>query len=85
MIWRSAQSNDYAGDSPGMQQAELVDLALQFQLIQRNGSWYSMGERRLGNGREAVRSLLHTDQELREHLVAGVRAAQGATETTAEA
>ena len=36
--------------------------------LQRSGSWISLGDERLGNGREAVRERLLNDPELRGRL-----------------
>ena len=35
--------------------SELVDLAVQMDIIQKSGSWFSMGEERIGQGKESVR------------------------------
>ncbi|WP_458862393.1 recombinase RecA [Acidaminobacterium chupaoyuni] len=40
---------------------ELVDLGTKFDLVQKSGAWYSMGENRLGQGRDAAK------QYFREH------------------
>ena len=53
---------------------ELVDLGCQLGVLQQAGSWYSLGERRLGQGRERVCELLDGDSDLAseiEHLVRG--------------
>jgi recombination protein RecA len=33
---------------------EIIDLAVEKDIIQKSGNWYSYGEKKLGNGREAV-------------------------------
>ena len=48
--------------------AELLTLADEAGLLQRSGSWISLGDERLGNGREAVRERLLNDPELRGRL-----------------
>lgn len=40
---------------------ELIDFATAQNIVQKSGSWYSYGERRLGQGREAVMELLKND------------------------
>ena len=35
---------------------ELVDLGVKLDLVQKSGSWFSMGETRLGQGQDAVKS-----------------------------
>ena len=47
---------------------ELLDRAEAAGMLQRNGSWFSIGSERLGQGREAVRDLLLTDPALFERV-----------------
>jgi len=47
---------------------ELIDLAVELGIIKKSGSWFSYGETRLGQGRDAVRSLLRDNPELSEEL-----------------
>ena len=37
---------------------ELVDLGVKFGIVQKSGSWFSMGETRIGQGKEAVKQFL---------------------------
>ena len=53
---------------------ELVDLAVQLDLIQKSGSWFSMGEERIGQGRDSVKAYLINNPEIAEQLEAQVRA-----------
>ena len=53
---------------------ELVDLAAKLDIIQKSGSWYSMGELRLAQGREAVKQYFKDDPELAEQVEEQVRA-----------
>ena len=48
---------------------ELLDLAEQKGLVQRAGSWYSLGEQRLGQGRERAREFLRDSPDERARLV----------------
>lgn len=48
--------------------AELLLLAHEAGLLSRSGSWLSLGDERLGNGREAVRERLLQEPELRERI-----------------
>ena len=53
---------------------ELVDLAAKLDIIQKSGSWYSMGELRLAQGREAVKQYFKDDPELAQQVEDQVRA-----------
>ena len=53
---------------------EMVDLAVKLDIIQKSGSWFAMGETRLGQGRDAVKALLQNDPELAEQIEAEIRA-----------
>ena len=48
---------------------ETLDTALEKGVIQKNGAWFSFGEKRLGQGKERVRERLLADESLREELV----------------
>jgi len=53
----------------GLDQAEsLLTYGVQYGLIEKTGSWYSLGEDRLGQGREASIASLRKDPELMEML-----------------
>ncbi len=47
---------------------EIIDLGVEQNIIKKSGSWFSYGETKLGQGREAVRSLLLDNPELCEEL-----------------
>ena len=55
---------------------ELVDLAVQMDIIQKSGSWFSMGDERIGQGANAVKEYLmnnpdiaaQVETQVREHL-----------------
>lgn len=51
---------------------EIIDLGVDYDIIKKSGSWYSYGETRLGQGREAVRTLLIDNPELSEELKAKI-------------
>ena len=53
---------------------ELVDLAVKLDIFQKSGSWFSMGETRLGQGRDAVKQFLRDNPELAEEIEAKIRA-----------
>lgn len=52
---------------------EMVDLAVKLDLIQKSGSWFSMGETRLGQGRDAAKQYLKEHPDLMDSLDAAVR------------
>ncbi|MDD3107253.1 MAG: recombinase RecA [Bacilli bacterium] len=54
---------------------EIIDLGVEFEVIKKSGSWYSYGETRLGQGRDAVSQLLMDNPDLMEELETKVRAA----------
>lgn len=54
---------------------ELIDLGVDLDIIKKSGSWFSYGETRLGQGREAVKSLLKDNPELAEELEGKIREA----------
>ncbi|MGY8941302.1 MAG: recombinase RecA [Flavobacteriales bacterium] len=47
---------------------EIIDLGVEMNIIKKSGSWFSYGETKLGQGRDAVRSLLEDNQELMDEL-----------------
>ncbi|MBQ7001136.1 MAG: recombinase RecA [Oscillospiraceae bacterium] len=52
---------------------ELVDLAVQMDIIQKSGSWFSMGEDRIGQGANSVKEYLINNPEIAESVEAQVR------------
>ena len=52
---------------------ELVDLAVKLDIIQKSGSWFAMGETRIGQGREAAKKYLQDNPEIRDQLEADIR------------
>ena len=43
---------------------ELVDLAVKLDIIQKSGSWFSMGEERIGQGKDAVKQFLRNNPDV---------------------
>ncbi len=63
--------------------SEILDLGVEYDIIKKSGSWFSYGESKIGQGREAVRQLLLDNPEFAEEVEAKVReaiAAQGEKE-----
>ena len=53
---------------------ELVDLAVQLDIIQKSGSWFSMGDERIGQGRDSVKAYLMNNPEIADQVEAEIRA-----------
>jgi len=53
---------------------EIVDLGVDFGIIKKAGSWYSYGDTKLGQGRDAVKQLLSDNPELAEELEVKIKA-----------
>jgi recombination protein RecA len=47
---------------------EIIDLGVETEIIKKSGSWFSYGETRLGQGRDAVKALLKDNPELSEEI-----------------
>lgn len=47
---------------------EILDLGVQYEIIKKSGSWFSYGDTKLGQGRDAVKSILADNPELLEEL-----------------
>ena len=47
---------------------EILDLAVEFEIIKKAGSWFSYGETKLGQGRDAVKSLIKDNREFADEL-----------------
>ena len=53
---------------------ELVDLAVQMEIVQKSGSWFSMGDERIGQGKDSVKNFLLDNPDIAEQVEAQVRA-----------
>jgi recombination protein RecA len=47
---------------------EILDASVDMGIVKKSGSWFSYGETKLGQGRDAVRDLLKDNPELAEEL-----------------
>ena len=54
-------------------EGELVDLGVKLDLVQKAGSWFSMGETRIGQGRDAAKRYLQENPEVRDKLEEDIR------------
>ena len=53
---------------------EIIDLGVDFNIIKKAGSWFSYGETKLGQGRDAVKQLLLDNPELSDEIEKKIRA-----------
>ncbi|WP_396171026.1 recombinase RecA [Flavobacterium sp.] len=53
---------------------EILDLAVEFEIIKKAGSWFSYGDTKLGQGRDAVKALIKDNPELADELEAKIKA-----------
>ena len=54
---------------------EVIDMGVEYDIIRKSGSWFSYGDTKLAQGREALKQLLRDNPELCDELEAKVRAA----------
>jgi recombination protein RecA len=54
---------------------EIIDLGVEYEIVKKSGSWFSYGDTKLGQGRDAVKSLLLDNPELFEELDGKIREA----------
>ena len=47
---------------------EILDLAVEYEIVKKAGSWFSYGETKLGQGRDAVKGLIKDNPELSDEL-----------------
>jgi recombination protein RecA len=47
---------------------EIIDLGVNYEIIKKSGSWFSYGETKIGQGRDAVKNLLIDNPELMDEL-----------------
>ena len=47
---------------------EILDLGVEFGIVKKSGSWFSYGDTKLGQGRDAVKALIKDNPELSEEL-----------------
>ncbi len=59
------------------QSGELVDMAVDKDIIDKSGSWYSYGEERIGQGRENAKTYLEEHQDMYQEVMKKVRDAYG--------
>jgi recombination protein RecA len=71
--FRSAEFDIIFGEGIS-KMGEVIDMGVEFGIVQKSGSWFSYGSDKLGQGRDAVRQLLHDNPELAIEIEAKIRA-----------
>ncbi|MES2556801.1 MAG: recombinase RecA [Bacteroidota bacterium] len=56
---------------------EIIDLGVELNIVKKSGSWFSYGETRLGQGRDAVKSMIADNPELMDELELKIKDALG--------
>ncbi len=51
---------------------EIIDLGVEYDIIDKSGSWFSYGETKLGQGRDSVKSILKDNPELCDEIEAKI-------------
>lgn len=54
---------------------EIIDMGVELGIVQKSGSWFSYDANKLGQGRDAVKQLLHDNPELANEIEGKIRAA----------
>ncbi|HLO69758.1 MAG TPA: recombinase RecA [Flavipsychrobacter sp.] len=54
---------------------EIIDMGVELGILQKSGSWFSYGESKIGQGRDAVKQFLHDNPEVTDDIEAQIRAA----------
>lgn len=65
-------------------EGDILDLALQGNIIEKMGSWFSYGDLKIGQGRENSKQYLSDNDEMREEVVTKVKSFMGIEETSEE-
>ena len=54
---------------------EIVDLGIKYDFVQKSGAWFSMGETRLGQGRDAAKQFFKDNPDIADDIEAKIKAA----------
>ena len=65
-------------------EGDILDIALQGDIIQKMGSWFSYGDAKIGQGRENAKQFLVDNDDLKEEVVSKVKAFMGLDEAPVE-
>ncbi|MBN1512526.1 MAG: recombinase RecA [Phycisphaerae bacterium] len=69
---------DILFDSGVSREGDLIDLAITHNIVDKSGAWFSFGQVRLGQGREAARAFLRDNPDLVREIEAGIIARERA-------
>ena len=61
-------------------EGNLLDIGVEHEIVQKGGAWYSYGDVKLGQGRDASKNFLKENIEIRDEIETKIRAAAGITE-----
>ena len=65
-------------------EGDILDIALQGDIIQKMGSWFSYGDAKIGQGRENAKQFLVDNDDIKEEVVSKVKAFMGLDEALVE-
>ena len=54
---------------------EVIDMGVELQILQKSGSWFSYGDSKIGQGRDAVKQFLNDNPEVMDEIEGRIRAA----------
>jgi recombination protein RecA len=54
-------------------EGDVLDIGTELEIVKKSGTWYSYGEERLGQGKEAARRFLKTNKDVTEKIAAEIR------------
>jgi recombination protein RecA len=81
--FRKAEFDIMYGDGIS-QVGEIIDLGVELNIVKKSGSWFSYGETRLGQGRDAVKNMIADNPELMDELEMKIKDALGSPAKVAE-
>jgi recombination protein RecA len=61
-------------------EGNLIDVGVEYEIVQKGGAWYSYGDVKLGQGRDASKNFLKDNPEIRDEIEAKIREKAGIVE-----
>jgi recombination protein RecA len=65
-------------------EGEILDLGVDYKVVDKSGSWYAFGSERLGQGKENVRAFLQENTDIRQQIEDALLVKLGVKEAAAE-